>query len=100
MMGPLADVAQLARASACHAEGRGFESLHPLDERPALRALLFLPSLDPRASPGQDPEQSCDRNNDENDPHDHHLELISFRELNGLNGFWVKNRIPSPARGG
>lgn len=26
----LADVAQLARASACHAEGRGFESLHPL----------------------------------------------------------------------
>ena len=25
-----ADVAQLARASACHAEGRGFESLHPL----------------------------------------------------------------------
>ena len=27
---PLADVAQLARASACHAEGRGFESHHPL----------------------------------------------------------------------
>ena len=27
---PRADVAQLARASACHAEGRGFESLHPL----------------------------------------------------------------------
>src|SRR3954468_5744878 len=26
----LADVAQLARASACHAEGRGFESHHPL----------------------------------------------------------------------
>src|SRR5262249_25602425 len=26
----LADVAQLARASACHAEGRGFEPLHPL----------------------------------------------------------------------
>ena len=25
-----ADVAQLARASACHAEGRGFESHHPL----------------------------------------------------------------------
>ena len=25
-----AGVAQLARASACHAEGRGFESLHPL----------------------------------------------------------------------
>ena len=29
-----ADVAQLARASACHAEGRGFESLHPLLESP------------------------------------------------------------------
>ena len=27
-----ADVAQLARASACHAEGRGFESHHPLYE--------------------------------------------------------------------
>ena len=25
-----ADVAQLARASPCHGEGRGFESLHPL----------------------------------------------------------------------
>ena len=32
-----AAVAQLARASACHAEGRGFESLHPLrTEGPAL----------------------------------------------------------------
>ena len=30
----LADVAQLARASACHAEGRGFESLHPLRRMP------------------------------------------------------------------
>jgi CheY-like chemotaxis protein len=29
-----ADVAQLARASACHAEGRGFESLHPLERKP------------------------------------------------------------------
>jgi hypothetical protein len=29
-----ADVAQLARASACHAEGRGFESLHPLFRKP------------------------------------------------------------------
>ena len=29
-----AAVAQLARASACHAEGRGFESLQPLLERP------------------------------------------------------------------
>ena len=27
-----ADVAQLARASACHAEGRGFESHHPLSQ--------------------------------------------------------------------
>ncbi len=30
-----ADVAQLARASACHAEGRGFESHHPLSKVPA-----------------------------------------------------------------
>ena len=30
-----ADVAQLARATACHAEGRGFESLHPLSFEPA-----------------------------------------------------------------
>ncbi len=29
-----ADVAQLARASACHAEGRGFESHHPLSGKP------------------------------------------------------------------
>ena len=28
-----ADVAQLARASACHAEGRGFESHHPLSAK-------------------------------------------------------------------
>src|ERR671923_1515951 len=28
-----ADVAQLARASACHAEGRGFESHHPLSRK-------------------------------------------------------------------
>src|SRR6188768_2422292 len=34
-----ADVAQLARASACHAEGRGFESHHPLLERPWKRGL-------------------------------------------------------------
>ena len=32
-----AAVAQLARASACHAEGRGFESLQPLLEKPCYR---------------------------------------------------------------
>src|SRR5437762_7638562 len=32
--GPLAAVAQLARASACHAEGRGFEPLQPLLKKP------------------------------------------------------------------
>ena len=32
-----AAVAQLARASACHAEGRGFESLQPLPEAPLRR---------------------------------------------------------------
>src|SRR3954453_11246421 len=37
---PRADVAQLARASACHAEGRGFESLHPLLKRPANAGLF------------------------------------------------------------
>src|SRR5207247_4990212 len=35
-----ADVAQLARASACHAEGRGFESLHPLLESPETGAFV------------------------------------------------------------
>jgi hypothetical protein len=43
MMARLADVAQLARASACHAEGRGFESLHPLLEDP-LEIAGFLAS--------------------------------------------------------
>ena len=36
---PAAAVAQLARASACHAEGRGFESLQPLSESPAIAGL-------------------------------------------------------------
>jgi hypothetical protein len=30
----------LARASACHAEGRGFESLQPLSRRPAFAGLF------------------------------------------------------------
>src|SRR6202021_551854 len=38
ILGRLAAVAQLARASACHAEGRGFESLQPLDQKPRSRA--------------------------------------------------------------
>src|SRR5579862_2861789 len=38
-----ADVAQLARASACHAEGRGFESHHPLSVRPWKQGLLLGP---------------------------------------------------------
>ena len=33
-MAARADVAQLARASPCHGEGRGFESLHPLSAKP------------------------------------------------------------------
>ena len=33
MLGHSADVAQLARASPCHGEGRGFEPLHPLPSR-------------------------------------------------------------------
>ena len=43
-----ADVAQLARASACHAEGRGFESHHPLaTEAPLRRGFLVVVSLRP-----------------------------------------------------
>ncbi len=44
-MSRLAAVAQLARASACHAEGRGFESLQPLRKAP-LRRGFFLRSSD------------------------------------------------------
>ena len=36
----LAGVAQLARASACHAEGRGFESLQPLTFKGAVGTAL------------------------------------------------------------
>ncbi len=51
LLGPLAilpdyaDVAQLARASPCHGEGRGFEPLHPLSEtpRPAGRFSFYAP---------------------------------------------------------
>src|SRR5215203_5481349 len=42
-----AAVAQLARASACHAEGRGFESLQPLAKRRVF-AGLFLFEQRPR----------------------------------------------------
>jgi hypothetical protein len=38
-----ADVAQLARASPCHGEGRGFESLHPLSAK-SLQISSFRPS--------------------------------------------------------
>src|SRR5918996_2353369 len=37
-----ADVAQSARASACHAEGRGFESHHPLHEKPRKRGFSVV----------------------------------------------------------
>src|SRR3954467_15964370 len=37
---PRAAVAQLARASACHAEGRGFESHQPLLRSPIVGPLL------------------------------------------------------------
>src|SRR5215207_3657721 len=40
--GRRADVAQLARASACHAEGRGFESHHPLLVASRLLRGVFL----------------------------------------------------------
>jgi hypothetical protein len=38
-----AAVAQLARASACHAEGRGFEPLQPLRESPATAGVFCTP---------------------------------------------------------
>ena len=38
-----ADVAQLARASACHAEGRGFESHHPLSVTRWKRRVFLCP---------------------------------------------------------
>lgn len=43
-----ADVAQLARASPCHGEGRGFESLHPLHSVyavPSCQGIVFLPCV-------------------------------------------------------
>ena len=40
-----ADVAQLARASACHAEGRGFESHHPLSRKPRFTRLSLCVAL-------------------------------------------------------
>jgi hypothetical protein len=46
ILSPLADVAQLARASACHAEGRGFESHHPLREKPRRGAFFVVASGD------------------------------------------------------
>jgi hypothetical protein len=45
----LAAVAQLARASACHAEGRGFESLQPLSKSPPNRRVLCWPDDSHRA---------------------------------------------------
>ena len=58
-----ADVAQLARASPCHGEGRGFESLHPLRSGRAMaRAVTFCaggcrPSV--RARPRARGRQLC-----------------------------------------
>ena len=43
---PHAAVAQLARASACHAEGRGFESLQPLVTKAPLRRGFLVPGRD------------------------------------------------------
>src|SRR3954452_12870466 len=43
---PRADVAQLARASACHAEGRGFESLHPLSRKPRRSGAFVVLGVD------------------------------------------------------
>ncbi len=45
ILGVHAAVAQLARASACHAEGREFESLQPLDEKPRSGRVFLLVDL-------------------------------------------------------
>ena len=50
--GTRADVAQLARASACHAEGRGFESLHPLLTKALEPGLSVFLSQPPGSSAG------------------------------------------------
>ena len=59
---PRAAVAQLARASACHAEGRGFESHQPLSEKPrvcgAFRSRRGPPGHDSRHFPGRVLNQS------------------------------------------
>src|SRR5215204_6969463 len=50
---PRAAVAQLARASACHAEGRGFESHQPLriaEPNPVSGLLPLWPGSGPNAS--------------------------------------------------
>ena len=52
-----ADVAQLARASACHAEGRGFESHHPLPlNKPFRRRGASEPQRAAEAGPAVDEE--------------------------------------------
>ena len=59
---PRADVAQLARASACHAEGRGFESLHPLDPKARLGGPSSFPDRHClRSGPGVCSPQSTTR---------------------------------------
>ena len=40
MMGFARGCSSVGRASACHAEGRGFEPLHPLHKRPRKRGLF------------------------------------------------------------
>ena len=62
IIGAHADVAQLARASPCHGEGRGFESLHPLSAvcrdrrlrraRRADRSWAAILQSAPRRAPG------------------------------------------------
>src|SRR6478609_8273916 len=51
---PHAAVAQLARASACHAEGRGFESHQPLFANP-LHAGRSVPTREPETRSNHSP---------------------------------------------
>lgn len=46
----LAEVAQLVRAAACQAAGRGFESHSPLQNNALVEKLVYSLGLDPRPS--------------------------------------------------
>src|SRR3954451_14503013 len=56
ILSPPAAVAPLARASACHAEGRGFESHHPLLEKAPHERGFFVVTRPAEIGPARDGE--------------------------------------------